>query len=87
MLGKVVFTHEQRSYKARCVQYTGNNLEEVRELIPNIESVQGGKSLLMRFNGTIQALYLGDWVVQQENGIVKHYREDIHPIKYRRLCE
>jgi hypothetical protein len=81
------FTHRKRAYHAHAIQWDGNNLEELRELLDNVQ-VHDDEHLMVRHAQgplTIQTLKVGDWVVQGENGVVKCYTDEVFRTKYEGL--
>ena len=73
----------KRTYRGTCVQWDGNNIQELSELMTDDSKlVQYDMLVMVRIDGLIYTLKPTDWVVRGENGMVKHYTDDVYNIKY-----
>lgn len=88
------YTHQKRPYMATCIQWNGNNVEDVKEMLehtPRTTVEHRGVYLVLRtveLNAEgfdmlrISTLFHGDWVVQGENRKVKVYTDAVFWEKY-----
>lgn len=74
---------QKRPYKADCVQWTGDNFDEVKDMMKAHDvSLFGGRFIMIRHNVGISTLDIGHWVVRGENGYVKAYADEVFRVKY-----
>lgn len=77
------YTHQKKPYQAKCVQWDGNNVNAIRQLVM-MDVVQHGASYLaIRHENTISTISPGWWVVKGENGQVKCYSDEAFRVKYQ----
>lgn len=90
------YTHKKRPYHATCVQWTGDNFEQVKAMFgdsfgtlePYCPRSIGvvSKVVFIRFEpGECTVMRPFDWAVKGENGDVKIYSDDIFHVKYEEL--
>lgn len=77
-------THRKIGYLAEAVQWTGDNTEEVLDLLPDA-SIYGPGHIMVRHKEGISTLSRGAWLVTGENGEVKTYKDKIFHTKYEEI--
>jgi hypothetical protein len=85
-----MYNYEKQPYQAQCLQWDGNNTEQVQELmgadvrLDLHEQVNVGRLLMVRTpDAGIFTMTPGWWIVKGQNGVVKCYNNETFLIKYR----
>lgn len=74
---------QKRPYKADCIQWTGDNFDEIAiMMVAHDVSRYGDRYVMIRHKTGISTLDIGGWVVRGENGYVKTYSDRVFKIKY-----
>lgn len=79
------YTHQKKPYQAECLQWDGNNVNEIRRLSIAEITQHGASYLVIRHENTLSTLSPGWWVVKGENGQVKCYSDEVFRVKYQAI--
>lgn len=79
--------YRKRSYLANAVQLSLENQTEVLEFLGKEASPYGVNCIILREDRGISTVRIGDFVVQEENGVVKTYVPSSFHVKYEEVEE
>ena len=77
------YTHKKLTYFAHCVQWKGDNANEILEIYPNA-SIEG-EYVVIRTPGRLDTLYVSDWLRVGQNGVIKRFTDREFQEKYESL--
>lgn len=64
-------THKRRARTAQCIQYDGENLPALQEMMPQAQLLPiNGDILVRRYDTHVQTIRVSDWLVKGEDGRV-----------------
>jgi len=81
------FNFQKHPYRAKCVQWTGNNASEVLALLATIPSIDSAtlyrsKFIMVRHSEGINTLSIDCWAIRGEDGEARFYSDKKFPITY-----
>lgn len=77
----IAFNYQKRPYRAVCVQWNGDNADEIINMLEDAQ-VFREEYIVVRHQGGMHTLRLGDWVISGEDGTARFYTNEVFSIKY-----
>lgn len=80
-------THKKRPYLAFALQWTGDNVTDLQDLLEGKATVTkvGDVAWVRYAPGHCKVMHLYDWAVKGQNEEIKFYSDDVFHVKYEEI--